>query len=69
MVKGKKSLNLRWGYKWVNNDINISQLYVILAVFVFILLSLTIFSLNIFKLWSYEVGFIDPSTSFAESLI
>jgi cytochrome c oxidase subunit 2 len=69
MDKKEKKLNLRWGYRWTNNDTNLNNLYGALAGVIFFLLCLTIFSLNVIKLWSWEVGFIDPSTSFAESLI
>jgi len=62
-------LNFRWGYKWANNDSNLINYYVGLGLLILFLFLLTIFSLNILKLWSWEVGFIDPSTSFAESLI
>jgi len=69
MIKDRKKLDLRWGYRWNNNDTNVTQLYIILIVFLSFLFGLIIFSFNVLRLWSWEVGFIDPSTSFAESLI
>jgi cytochrome c oxidase subunit 2 len=69
MIKEKKKLNLRWGYVWTNNEINNNQANLILAAVVFFFIFVTFFSLNILNVWYWEVGFIDPSTSFAESLI
>lgn len=47
----------------------INILYGALAVFVGLLVLYTLVSFNVLSVWSWEVGFIDPSTAFAESLI
>jgi len=69
-MKDRKKLDLRWGYKW---DLNYSEVYKnyygVVLLITFLVIFLTIILLKIIKIWSWEVGFIDPSTSFAESLI
>jgi len=66
----KERKDVKWGYKWFDLDMGVLRnFYGALAIVLSIMLILTIFMLKIWRYWNWEVGFIDPSTSFAESLI
>ena len=53
-----------------NKDIGIIyMLYGAVGGFLGLLILYTLISFNVFSVWSWEIGFIDPSTAFAQSLI
>lgn len=67
-MKKIKELNLKWDETKLYDEES-RNYYVSIMGIVGLFIILTIIVLNIISLWNYEVGFIDPSSSFVESLI